>query len=43
MNSYPDLILKNGRISALHGAPRDATSMAVKDGKILAIANAKSS
>ncbi len=43
MNSFQIWILKNGGISTLYAARRDATSMAVNHGKILPIDNMKSS
>lgn len=36
-NSAPDLILRNGRITTLDPAHREATSLAIKDGRIVAV------
>lgn len=41
MNTYPDLILENGRITTLHAAKPEVTSIAIKDGKILGLGNAE--
>lgn len=41
MNNYPDLILENGRITTLDTARPEASSIAVKDGKIFGIGNAE--
>lgn len=35
MNVYPDLLVKNGRITTLDSKQPEATSLAVKDGKII--------
>jgi predicted amidohydrolase YtcJ len=39
MNTYPDLILENGRITTLDATQPDATGIAIKDGKVLAVTN----
>lgn len=37
MNTHPDLILENGRISTLDAGRPEATRMAIKDGKVAAL------
>src|SRR5688572_12613204 len=41
MNTHPDLILENGRITTLDAVKPEVTNMAVKDGKILGVRNAE--
>src|SRR5689334_13904609 len=39
MNTYPDLILENGRITTLDAKQPAATGIAIKDGKVFGLTN----
>lgn len=41
MNTYPDLIVTNARITTLDSKKPEATSLAVKDGKVVALDSAE--